>query len=192
MQKNDPEILIPNGKETTMAGKEKSKEDMDIDLGVVKLSAGGLFKGLEKLVDLAAKLQEAGGQISKEEEIDLSRLKKGMKAVYGVSIRTAVGGEPVVETFGNIKKTGKGPLAEEEREPLTDVFDEKEEILVLAEIPGVNEEGIKVEIEGDRMTVSAAGPNRKYRKEIDLPSGGKPETLTTGYKNGILEIRIKK
>ncbi len=175
-----------------MARKEKSKEGIDIDLGVVKLSAGGLFKGLEKLVDLAAKLQEAGGQISKEQEIDLSQLKKGMKAVYGVSIRTAVGGEPVVETFGNIKKTEKGPLAEEEREPLTDVFDEKEEILVLAEIPGVNEEGIKVGIEGGQIVISAAGTNRKYRKEIEIPSGAKPETMTTSYRNGILEIRIKK
>ncbi|MDA8388668.1 MAG: Hsp20/alpha crystallin family protein [Nitrospiraceae bacterium] len=175
-----------------MAGKEEKKEDLDIDLGVVKLSAGGLFKGLEKLVDLAAKLQEAGGKISKEEEMDLSRFRKGMKAVYGVSIRTAAGGEPVVETFGNFKKTGEGPLPEDEREPLVDVFDEKEEVVVLAEIPGVSEEGIKVGIEGNRVDIRAEGKNRKYGRQVELPSGAKPETMTTSYKNGILEIRIKK
>lgn len=171
---------------------KKGKEDLDIDLGVVKLSAGGLFKGLEKLVDLAAKLQEAGGEISKEEEMDLGRLRKGMKAVYGISIKTAMGGKPVVETFGNVKKTEKGPVSEEEREPLVDVFGEKEEIVVLAEIPGVAEEAIKAAIEDGRLLIRAEGPNRKYKKEIDLPPGGKPETMATSYRNGILEIRIKK
>ena len=101
---------------------------MDIDFGIGKLSLGGLLKGIENLVDLAAKLKEAGGEIKKEGEIDLSRLKEGMKGVYGFSIKTAVGGKPVVETFGNIKKTPEGPVVEEEREPLIDVFDEGDEI----------------------------------------------------------------
>ncbi|NQU55267.1 MAG: Hsp20/alpha crystallin family protein, partial [Bacteroidetes bacterium] len=65
---------------------------------------GGLFKGIEKLVDLAGKLEEKGG-ISKEGEINLDDIKKGMKGVYGFTINTAVGGKPKVETFGNIKKT---------------------------------------------------------------------------------------
>jgi len=38
---------------------------------------GGLFKGIEKLVDLSKELEEAGGKIEKEGEIDLSHLKKG-------------------------------------------------------------------------------------------------------------------
>ena len=89
-----------------MVKKKEKKEQvgLDIDLGIAKLSLGGLFRGIENLVDLAAKLKEAGGEIKKEGEIDLSRLKEGMKGVYGFSIKTAVGGKPVVETFGNIKR----------------------------------------------------------------------------------------
>src|SRR3989338_5722169 len=118
--------------------KEKKEEGLDIDFGVGKLSLGGLFKGIEKLVDLASDLKEAGGEIKKEGEIDLSHLKEGMKGVFGFSIKTAVGGKTVVEPFGNIKKTPKGPKVEEEREPIIDVFDEKDEIRVYAEMPGVN------------------------------------------------------
>ena len=103
---------------------KKEDEDLDIDFGIGKLSLGGLFKGIEKLVDLAADLKDAGGEIKKEGEIDLSHLKEGMKGVFGFSIKTAVGGKPIVEPFGNIKKTPKGPTVEEEREPMTDVFDE--------------------------------------------------------------------
>ena len=171
---------------------KKGKEGMNIDFGIGKLSLGGLFKGIENLVDLAAKLKEAGGEIKKEGEIDLSRLKEGMKGVYGFSIKTAVGGKPVVETFGNIKKTPEGPVVEEEREPLIDVFDEGDEILIISEVPGINGEGITLDLKGDILEIVAVGKNRKYRKEVLLPVQVKKETLSYTYKNGILEIRVKK
>jgi len=171
---------------------KKEDEDLDIDFGIGKLSLGGLFKGIEKLVDLAADLKDAGGEIKKEGEIDLSHLKEGMKGVFGFSIKTAVGGKPIVEPFGNIKKTPKGPTVEEEREPMTDVFDEKEEVRVYAEMPGVNEEDIKVVLRGDILDISAQSGDRKYHKEVLLPTKVKAETTSSSYKNGILEVRIEK
>jgi len=167
--------------------KNEKDEGLGIDFGL-----GGLFKGIEKLIDLAADLKEAGDEIKKEGEIDFSHLKKGMKGVYGFSIKTMTGGRPVVESFGNIKKTPKGPTVEEEREPLTDVFDEKEEVRVYAEIPGVNEEDIKLDLKGDILDVLAKSGDRKYHKEILLPAKVKSETLISSYKNGILEVKIRK
>ena len=172
--------------------KAEEKEGSDIDFGIGKLSLGGLFKGIEKLVDLAGELKETGGEVNKEGEIDLSHLKKGMKGVFGFSVKTAVGGKPIVEPFGNIKKTPKGPTVEEVREPITDVFDEKEEIKVYAEMPGVNEKDIKLDLKGDILDISAQSGDRKYHKEILLPTKVKAETLTSSYKNGILEVKIKK
>lgn len=173
-------------------GKKKEEKGPDIDFGMGKIGLGGLFSGIEKLVDLAADLKEAGGEIKKEGEIDLSHLKEGMKGVFGFSIKTAVGGKPIVEPFGNIKKTPKGPTVEEEREPITDIFDEKEEIRVYAEMPGVNQEDIKLDLKGDVLDITAQTSDRKYHKEVLLPAKVKPETLTSSYKNGILEIKINK
>ena len=179
--------------------KKKKEEEIGFDFGI-----GGLFKGIEKLVDLAANLKEAGGEISaegeisplrggkKEGEIDLSHLKEGMKGVFGFSIKTAVGGKPIVEPFGNIKKTPKGPKVEEEREPITDVFDEKDEIRVYAEMPGVRQEDIKLDLKEDILDISVQSDDRKYHKEILLPVKVKAENLTSFYKNGILEVKIKK
>lgn len=167
--------------------KAKKEEGLDIDFGI-----GGLFKGIEKLVDLAAKLKESGGEIKQEGEIDLSHLKKGMKGVFGFSVKSAIGGKPIVEPFGNIKKTPKGPKVDEEREPITDVFDEKEEIKVYAEMPGVNKEDIKLDLKEDILDISARSGDRKYHKEILFPVKLKAENLTSSYTNGMLEIIIKK
>ena len=186
---------------STRGGKDE-EEGLDIDFGIGKLTLGGLFKGVEKLVNLAAKLEEGGGEIKKEGEIDLSHLKEGMKGVFGFSVKTMAGGKPVVEPFGNIKKTPKGPTVEEEREPITDVFDEKEEVRVYAEMPGINEEDIKVGFppeagspsakKVDILEISAQSGDKKYHKEILLPVKVKAETLISSYKNGILEVRVKK
>jgi HSP20 family protein len=170
----------------------REKEELDINFGLGTLSIGGLFKGIEKLVDLAADLEKAGGEIKKEGEIDLSHLKEGMKGVFGFSIRTAVGGKPVVKSFGNIRKTPQGPTVEEEREPITDVFDEKEEIRIYAEMPGVDEQDIKIDLKGDILEIFTQRGERKYRKEVLLPMKAKVEALTSKYKNGVLEITIRK
>jgi HSP20 family protein len=166
--------------------KEK-KVEADFDL----FGLGGLFKGIEKLVDLAGKLEESGG-IKKEGEINFDHIKKGMKGVYGFTINTAGGGTPKVETFGNIKKTPEGPKVDEEREPITDIFDEKNEVVVIAEMPGIEETDLKIDLKEDILEISAASKNRTYRKELLLPVKVIKSNLHHKFTNGILEIRIKK
>ncbi len=166
---------------------KEDKEGTDFDL----FGFGGLMKGIEKLVDLAGKLEDNGG-ISKEGEINLDHLKKGMKGVYGFTINSAVGGKPKVETFGNIRKTPEGPKVNEEREPITDIFDEKTEIIVIAEMPGTDEEDLKIDLKGDILEISAHGKNRIYRKEVLLPAKAMKKNMQHKFTNGILEIRIKK
>ncbi len=166
--------------------KEK-KDEIEIDFGMGKISFGGVFKGLGNLIDLAAKMNEEG--IARKGEI--KGLPRGAKGVYGFSIRT-MAGKPVIESFGNIKETAKGPIVEEVREPMVDVFDEKDHIMVIAELPGVPEEKIKVEVAGDILNLSAADSERKYAKEILLPCKVKAQSLKTTYKNGILEIKLDK
>ncbi|MDP3995905.1 MAG: archaeal heat shock protein Hsp20 [bacterium] len=156
----------------------------NVDFGV-----GGIFKGIADLLDAVGKLSEKGAEFKREGEINIGRQAKG---VYGVTIKTAVGGEPIVSTFGNIKKTPKGPTVSEEREPIVDIFDEKEEVRIIVEVPGVTQESIKTEIKGDVLTLEAKDPDRKYYKEIVLPKEIDPDTLTSKYKNGVLEIRVKK
>jgi HSP20 family protein len=169
-----------------VAEKEK-KENIEIDFGLGKISFGGLFKGIGSLIDLASKLSEEGVEAKGE----IHGLPKGAKGVYGFSVRT-LAGKPVIETFGNIKETARGPVVEEVREPIVDVLDEEDRILVIAELPGVSKEGIKVEVAGDILNLSASGKDRKYAREILLPSKVKADLVKTSYRNGILEIVLEK
>ena len=99
-------------------------------------------------------------------------------------------GRPSVQSFGNIKKTPKGPVVEEEREPIVDVFDEETGINIIAEMPGIEEKDVNIEIKGDILNISAESNDRKYQKEILLSRPAKAEDMTWSYKNGMLEIKI--
>lgn len=168
---------------------DKNKDDKkETDFG---FGLGGIFEGLGSLIDSVSKIAKEGkGTISKKGEI--KGLGDKVKGVYGFTVRTLAGGESKVESFGNIKKTPKGPIVEEEREPIVDIFDEKDHIMVIAELPGVNEEDIKTEIKGDILNISTQGKEKKYKKEVLLPSKVETEPISLIYKNGLLELKLKK
>jgi HSP20 family protein len=167
--------------------KKEENDNVEIDFGIGKIGFGGLFKGLGNLIDLASKLSEEGYERGGE----IRGLPQGAKGVYGFSVRT-LAGKPVIESFGNIRETAKGPVVEEIREPMVDIFDEKDRILVIAELPGVSESEIKIEVAGDILNLAASDKDRKYAKEILLPGKVKPDSMKTSYKNGILEITLEK
>jgi HSP20 family molecular chaperone IbpA len=80
------------------------------------------------------------------------------------------------------------------REPkhLVDVLEETDEIIVVAELAGFNKDDIRVRVKGDKLIVAADASDRKYRKSLNLPKKVIPNTKHTTYKNGVLEIRLKK
>jgi HSP20 family protein len=175
---------------------EKRKEEEKDEGVTVDFGLGGLFKGLGNLIDTATRLAEKGEELSKTGEISFSGLEKikglkDLKGVYGVRVRTMADGSPSVEPFGNIKKTPKGPVVEEVREPIVDVFDDPEAIHIVAEMPGIQKKDINIEIKGDILNISAEGQNRQYQKEVLLSRSAKAEDMSWTYKNGVLDIKIK-
>jgi HSP20 family protein len=161
-------------------------------LGAIGQGLGGLFKGIERLVDMAAKLESSGG-VSGSGELNLDHLKSGMKGVYGFTVKSAAGGgAPRVETFGNIKKSAEGPRVDEEREPITDLFDEEDRVIVIVEMPGIEADDILLDAKGDILEISTKGSAKRYRKELLLPISMENRELKRKYTNGILEITISK
>ena len=121
-------------------GRGKDKKDMRSAEG-----AGGIFRTVGSFLDLLSDMVEKGEtEIRREGELGQ---KKGMKAIYGFSIKLGGEGQPRVEPFGNVRREkGKGPVVEEVREPMVDVFDEKDALVVVGELPGVSEKDIPAEL----------------------------------------------
>jgi HSP20 family protein len=169
--------------------KEDLKEEINVRIG--KFSLGDLVQGIGSVIDFVSKMEEEGkGEARREGE--LTSPSGRAKVIYGFSVKEGLGGTPVVEPFGNVKKTVHGPVVEEEREPLVDVFDEKDHVAVIAELPGIQLKAIHTEIQGDILTLSAANGGHKYYKEVVLPENIDANTVKTKYRNGVLEIRINK
>jgi len=167
--------------------KEEKKTEAQFDFGL-----GGLFKGIGNLFDSVSKMTEEG----KEEYTRTGEIKglgDKVKGIYGFSVKMGMGGQPTVEQFGNIKRTEKGSVeVAEVQEPIVDVFDEGEYLMVIAELPGVEESDIHLEIKGDILSLKAEGKDRKYSKEVLLPSEVEADSIGTQYKGGIMEIKLTK
>ncbi len=111
---------------------------------------------------------------------------------YGVRITIGPDGVPRVEEFGNIRRGEVGkPVITEEIEPLVDVIEADDEVWVIAELPGVEKDKIKVKVTEDAVEIRAEN-GRKYYKRVELPVKVDPSTAKAKYKNGVLDIRIKK
>ncbi len=173
-----------------MAKKEEERKpeaEVKIDLGL-----GGLFKGLGNMLDLLSEMTEEGEEtVSRTGEFKVKGLGEQGKGVYGFTIRTGIGGVPEVGHFGNIRSTEEGPQVADVREPLVDVFDEDEEVVVVAELPGVGEGEIEIDVRDDILSLETTG-ERKYAKEVLLPDDVDATSLQQTYRNGILELRLKK
>ncbi|MET1102183.1 MAG: archaeal heat shock protein Hsp20 [Pyrodictiaceae archaeon] len=112
--------------------------------------------------------------------------------VYGVRITIGPDGKPIVEEFGNVRRQRGRPIITEEREPLVDVFEEDDKVVIVAELPGVDKNKIDLRIRDRTLVLKATDTNRKYYKEIELPADVKPETAKAKFNNGVLEITIEK
>ena len=121
--------------------------------------------------------------------------------VYGYSMTIGPDGKPKIREFGNVKPSLKPEAfgltrpslaVKEEREPLVDVINTNGEIHVVAELPGVEKENIKLHGTEETLTISVDTPKRKYFKEIQMPAKIEPKNSKTVYKNGVLEVTIPK
>ena len=80
----------------------------------------------------------------------------------------------------------------QEPKPLIDIFQEKNFITVVAEITGFNKETLKIHVKDQKITLSAKSKDRRYYKSLNLPKMVIPDVMYTKFKNGVLEIKLKK
>ena len=65
-------------------------------------------------------------------------------------------------------------------------------MVIIAEMPGIEEKDLTIDLKEDMLEISAVSKTRTYRKELLLPAKADKAKLRHKFTNGILEIRIKK
>ncbi len=119
--------------------------------------------------------------------------------VYGYSMTIGPDGKPNIREFGNVKSTFAGsgeffqqPSISSEREPLVDISSTDKEVKIVAEMPGIKKENIKINAYENSVEIISDDPQRKYHKVLDLPPEADIETVKSKYNNGILEVVFNK
>jgi HSP20 family protein len=80
-------------------------------------------------------------------------------------------------------------VPQEAREPLTDVFEDKENIKLYIELPGVEKTDIQLNVSQGQAEIKA----RNFHKTINLPSTDiEVNKVIANYKNGVLEVTVPK
>ena len=151
----------------------------------------GIFGGLTDLLDKLGDLAEKGETLRKSGTLNGS--SDDLKGVFGFTVKVGgLGGQaPKVEPFGNIRwddQTGES-VVHEVREPMVDLFEEQDHILVIAEMPGISAADVTIDLQGDLMTITAEKGGKKYRKELLLPRPYPKDKMVVACNNGVLEIK---
>ena len=161
--------------------------------GSAEVGFGGILRGLGDLVEKLGELAETGREFSKTGEIQGPG--KEIKGIYGFTVKVGIGGEGVkVEPFGNIRRDEESgrSVVQEVREPAVDVFEERDHTLVVAEMPGIGAEDVRLEVKDDLLTITAEKGDKKYKKEVLLPGSFPREKMQVLCANGVLEVRCVK
>jgi HSP20 family protein len=92
--------------------------------------------------------------------------------------------------------------------PAVDVYEEKDEVVIKAEIPGLSKEDISVQVTDSTLTIKGEKKREEEVKEddyyccersfgafsrsVDLPCDVKADQVKASFKNGVLEVRMPK
>jgi len=151
-----------------------------------------LFRQIEEMMNRMMSEMNEGTLFDSETFEEMLRDPQGTNPfVFGFSMKVGPDGKPIIQRFGN-PPMDEGTESSPSLEPLVDVVEEDDEIIVVAEVPGVERDEIKVRIKGTTLTIHADNPNRPYHKVIELPSKVQKEEAKSAIRNGVLEVRLKK
>lgn len=164
---------------------------VEIDLGALLTSPEGVQ---DRLGELRERLKQAGGK----EVLSDDEWRAGGVGVTGhIRTRGLLGEREFhIGATGERRRRERGKPAEEAPEavePPVDVFDEEEQVIILADVPGASSEDLELKVEGSTFFLSTrATALRSYRKALHIEADLEPDSLKATCHNGVLEVRVLK
>jgi HSP20 family protein len=159
-------------------------------VGEIIPGLGGLLKGLEKSPVFKERLKRINQEVERKlKETPLNRVgNRGPHTGSSFSTRPLFQEEEL--PFGRkVEKPPAPPL--KPKEPVVDIFEEKDHLRIITELPGMAEKDIKTNLEKDMLIIRINSPGWKPEHKVALPYVPKGK-LEKSFRNGILEIKVGK
>ncbi|MBW7905056.1 MAG: Hsp20/alpha crystallin family protein [Phycisphaerae bacterium] len=130
-------------------------------------------------------------------ESPLARLRHEMDTMFDRFLRNPWGLTPLESSLGRLTAL-----------PRTDLAETDTQVIVTMDVPGVDPKEVRIELEGDTLTVRGEKRSQKeekrrdyhymerqsgsFMRRIQLPSTVDPDKVEATHKNGVLTITIAK
>jgi HSP20 family protein len=121
-------------------------------------------------------------------------------ALSGLSRSPWSGLENEIDRLFETALTGFGDLASASQFPV-DLYEDKDNTYVRAELPGVSREDINVEMVEDYLTISGSHKSQgegkaeksfSFSRSVNIPDEVQADKVTAGYENGVLTVTLPK
>ncbi len=158
----------------------------------------GMFKNIMKNLNVDPRILRDMDPKDIQEMMKKGNMQFGGPFMFGFNMQFDPEGKPKWSPFGNVKPQHAGePEVQSERDPLIDIYEEEDMLVVVAEVPGVSKKDIELRASSNELEILAeAGTGmdhpRKYHKIIPLPVEIDADVAKARYNNGILEVRLEK
>jgi len=129
---------------------------------------------------------------------ELSRIEREAERMFGDFFRRPLWGLSWPERFREIGF----------REPAIEVYEEKDDVVVKAEIPGMKKENLEINLTDSHLIIKGEKKQEEevkkkgyyysersygsFMRSIDLPNEVRSEKATANFKDGVLEVRLPK
>jgi HSP20 family protein len=147
--------------------------------------------------------KEGGQEVAvRRPPVELSRTRREMERLFEDFMGAPFGIRWPERLFG------RWPAELDVRAPALDVFEEKDSVVVKAEMPGMSKDDLAVEVTGDVLTLRGEKKKEEkveegdyycqermygaFSRSVRLPVEVKADKAAATFKNGILELRLPK
>jgi HSP20 family molecular chaperone IbpA len=87
----------------------------------------------------------------------------------------------------------EGTRTTREIAPLVDVYENDKELLIVADVPGVEKDGLSVELDPPELRLEGRrGDSERYVRAFRVSEAIDPEGISADLSNGVLEIHLRK
>lgn len=171
------------------------EEDEDEDKKRKKRkSFNNIFEEIQKMLENLVKDPEFFEQLTKNQDFSKFQTPSDNDffppVIMGWSVQIGPDGKPVIKKVDQTsEKPDKEKPFEERREPVIDILNQENEIVLIVETPGIDKNDIKLNTTEKEITIEAG---KKFKKKLALPEKVVPNQAQAKYNNGLLEVRLPK